>query len=71
MLLAGANKVVDERPHHWVGCPVGRLQHTDVKIRGQERDRLGVIVPQLIDDERLVSSLVVGSEGNGCANALP
>ncbi len=57
-----ANEVVNKGLHHRIGCPLGRLQHADVEVRRQKRDRLRVIIPQLIDDQRFVSSLVVGSK---------
>ncbi len=59
-----ANEVVDKGLHHWIGCPLKRLQHTDVEVRRQKCDRLRVIVPQLIDDQRFVGCLIVGSKSN-------
>ncbi len=61
--FAGANEVVDKGLHHWIGCPLGRLQHADVKVRREKCDRLCVVVPQLIDDQRLIRCLIVGSKG--------
>ncbi len=32
-------EVVNKGLHHWIGCPLGRLQHTDVEVRRQESDQ--------------------------------
>ncbi len=62
--LLGTYEVVNKGLHHWIGCPLRRLQHTDVEVRRQKCDRIRVIVPQLIDDQRFVGCLIVGSKSN-------
>lgn len=37
--LAGANEVVDKGLHHRIGCPLGRLQHTDVEVNLPNRTK--------------------------------